>query len=111
MEESARYEKKFWALSRLIKAAGLSAVRKRFNKILPPEELARILNSKGNVIQSLVSKKVISIQELDILQRIPGVNLSYICPASGKKGIAFCFTSRSMTFLLSKRVASVIQDR
>lgn len=88
MGKSSREEANFWNLNRLIKTAGSPAVRKRFNKILPPEELARVLNSKGNVIQNLVSKKVISIQELDKLQRIPGVNLSYIwsIPTSGKEG-------------------------
>ncbi|XP_061170710.1 uncharacterized protein LOC133180155 [Saccostrea echinata] len=71
-------ERNFWILDVLIKYVAQPAVKKRFDVIIPPADLATVLNSNVRVIQNLISRKVINVYQQEVLQRVPGFNFPTI---------------------------------
>ncbi|XP_062578676.1 uncharacterized protein LOC134240614 [Saccostrea cucullata] len=71
----SKEERNFWILDVLIKHVAPAAVRKRFDVIIPRDDLDKILNSNVSVIQNLISKKVINVHQQGILQGVPGFSI------------------------------------
>lgn len=79
----------FWILDILIKHAALPVVRRRFDVIVPPNDLANVLNNNANILLNLFSRNVINVNDKYLLVRVPGVKLGTIrAPSmSGKKDL------------------------
>lgn len=80
----SKEDRNFWILNILIQYVAPTAVRKVFDKKIPPNDLANILNSNVKIIQKLVNKEIIKTHEQDILTRIPGFQLPSM-PSSPNK--------------------------
>jgi hypothetical protein len=83
----SKEERNFWILDVLIKHVALPAVRKRFDIIVPPNDLANLLNNNVRILQSLFSKNVINGQQQNILLRVPGLKIPTIAVPSGIRGL------------------------
>ncbi|XP_056003199.1 uncharacterized protein LOC125661021 [Ostrea edulis] len=81
----SKEERNFWILDVLIKHVAPPAVRKRFDIIVPPKDLANMLNNNAKILQKLFSKKVINIYQQRLLLRVPGVKLPTMSVSSGMK--------------------------
>ncbi|XP_056003197.1 uncharacterized protein LOC125661001 [Ostrea edulis] len=83
----SKEERNFWILDVLIKHVAPPAVRKQFDVIVPPNDLANVLNNNAKILQMLFSKKVINVYQQDVLLRVPGVKIPTISAVStsGKK--------------------------
>jgi hypothetical protein len=81
----SKEERNFWILDVLIKHVAPPAVRKRFNIIIAPSDLANKLNSNAKILQNLFSKKVINGHQQNVLLCVPCVKIPTIPVPSGAR--------------------------
>ena len=48
------------------------ALRCFFDNVIPPHDLATIINTNMNTVLSLTSRKIINKSQVEVLQRVPG---------------------------------------
>ncbi|XP_062567909.1 uncharacterized protein LOC134230148 [Saccostrea cucullata] len=96
----SKEERNFWILDVLIKYVAPTAVRKRFDVIIPQADLARILNSNISVIQNLISKKVINVHQQGILQGVPGFSIPAAITVPTSKKTATSSTDFDTTLMI-----------
>jgi hypothetical protein len=81
----SKEQRNFWILDVLIKHVAPPALRKRFDIIVPPNDLANTLNSNAKILQNLFSTKVINGHQQNVLLCVPGVKLPTTAVPSGTK--------------------------
>ena len=81
-------KRNFWSIETLIKHVAPGPVRNEFDRLVPPNRLAIVINSNINIVKDLWKyKHVLKKDQLEILFGVPGVNFpswaSYLSRKTG----------------------------